>query len=364
MKIKRLLSLFMAGVIMMSFTVFASAEDKEAAKGSLRILDMNVDGLPVPAGLSKDNKSPIKSANSIIEYINKSGADIVSTQENFNFFPMYKQGLKYDNISAYNGGAAVGDGLALASKFKMFNVKHIAWDTACGVLDCGSDELTPKGFMVATIEIADGVYVDYYTLHADACEDEGSLQAKRDQFDQLCAFIDDYSEDRAVILAGDFNSNYTIVLGDVLRDNFVARGFKDTWVEVKNDGDYCPSYSELRSRYGNVDYWGNYDCLDKVYYRDGANLKFEATSHEYVFCYTINQDGERVLATDHASVVTELDYEIIDAQMNPVELKVERNTTVFDLAFRATKTIVKDIFLLLKQIPALIKGETKLDWMK
>ena len=50
-------------------------------------------------------------------------------------------------------------------------------------------------------EIADGVYVDVYNLHADANEDEGSLQAKKDQFDQLKAFIDEYSADRAVIIA-------------------------------------------------------------------------------------------------------------------------------------------------------------------
>lgn len=366
---KKFLSIVLAAVMAFSFSAVAFAAENEAepetaSTGSIKILDMNVDGLPVPAGFSKDNKSPIKSANSIIEFINKNSADIVSTQENFNFFPMYKTKLSYDNISAYNGGAAVGDGLAVASKYKLWNVKHVPWDVACGVLDCGSDELTPKGFMVATIEIEDGVYVDYYTLHADACEDEGSLQAKREQFDQLCDFIDSYSADRAVILAGDFNSNYTIVLGDVLRDKFVARGFKDTWIETQNGGDYNPSYSELYERYGKVNYWGYYDCLDKVYYRDGANLKFEAKTHDYVFCYTNNQEGERVLASDHAAIITELEYKTVKADMQSMELKAERRTTVFTLLFRAAKTIVKDIFLLIKQIPALIAGDTKLDWMK
>lgn len=366
MSIKKIIGLLLAVMMILSASVSVCAAEDEvfSADGVIKILDMNVDGLPVPAGLSKDNKSPINSAHSIIEFINANNADIVSTQENFNFFPMYKTGLNYDNITSYNGGAAVGDGLAVASKYKIYNVKHVAWDTACGVLDRGSDELTPKGFMVATIEIADGVYIDYYTLHADACEDEGSLQAKRDQFDQLCEFMDNYSEDRAVILAGDFNSNYTIVLGDVLRDKFVARGFKDTWVEVKNDDDYNPSYSELYEKYGKVNYWGYYDCLDKVYYRDGANLQFSASEHDYVFCYTNNKDGERVLATDHAAILTELEYKIVEAQMKPVDLKAERRTTIPMLFFRAAKTVIKDIILLIKQIPGVISGEIKLEWMK
>lgn len=366
MKLKKIISFVLAIIMLFGISVSAFAEDdyEVVSSGALKILDMNVDGLPIPAGLSKDNKSPINSASSIIDFINTQNSDIVSMQENFNVYPMYKNGLKYDNISEYNGGAAVGDGLAVASKYKMYNVKHIAWDVACGVLDCGSDELTPKGFMVATIEIADGVYIDYYTLHADACEDEGSLQAKRDQFDQLCEFIDEYSQDRAVIIAGDFNSNYTIVLGDVLREKFVANGFKDTWVEAVNNGDYNPSYSELYKRFGNVNYWGYYDCLDKVYYRDGANLKFECADHEYVFCYTNNQDGEKVVASDHAAIITQLDYKIVKADMKEIKVKKEFPTTIFTLFFRAAKTVCKDIYLLIKQIPGVISGDTKLDWMK
>lgn len=366
MNFKKVISVILAVIMVFSISIPAFAEEsgEVISSGTLKILDMNVDGLPVPAGLSKDNKSPIDSASSIIDFINTQNADIVSMQENFNVFPMYKTGLKYDNISEYNGGAAVGDGLAVASKYKMYNVQHVAWNVACGVLDCGSDELTPKGFMVATIEIADGVYIDYYTLHADACEDEGSLQAKRDQFDQLCKFIEEYSEDRAVIVAGDLNSNYTLVLGDMLREKFVANGFKDTWVESENNGDYYPSYAELYERYGKVSYWGYYDCLDKVYYRDGANLKFECADHDYVFCYTNNKDGEKVVASDHAAIITQLDYKIVKADMKPVTAEEEAPTTIFTLAFRAAKTILKDIFLLLKQIPGVISGDTKLDWMK
>ena len=364
--LKKIISLLLSVIFVFSFSVFAFAEqdDSTAFDGTIKFVDFNVDGLPIPAQFAKDKKSPIASAKSIIEFINSFDPDIVNMQENFNLYKMYQKGLAAEYISEYSGGIAVGDGLGTASKFAMTDVKHIPWDTACGILDRGSDELTPKGFMVSTLQVADGVYIDVYNLHADANEDEGSLQAKVEQFEQLKAFIDKYSGDRAVIIAGDFNSNYTIVLGDTLREKFVADGFKDTWVECENNGDYYPNYGELAQRYNQQSYWGYFDCLDKIYYRDGAGISFEALSHEYVFCFTKSETGEQVRASDHAAIVSELGYTLTgEKDVDSVHVP-EAKITFLDLVRKALVTMAHTLKLIFSELPALISGEMEIGWNK
>lgn len=364
MKIKKAISFVMAVVLLFSVgvSVFAS-DNSEVKSGSMKIINMNVDGLPIPSFLSSVKKSPIASANAIIDFLNGYDADLVMMQENFGLYPYYQKKLAYDNITGFVGGTGVGDGLGIASKYSLYNVKHIPWDTACGILNCGSDELTPKGFMVATAEIADGVYIDVYTIHADANEDDGSLKAKVEQFNQLCDYIDTYSKDRAVIVTGDFNSNFTLVLGDVLREKFVACGFKDTWVEVCNDGNYNFTYDEMYEKY-HTDYWGHYDGLEKMFYRGTDTLTLEAKSHEYVFCTVENIEGQTVNAADHAASVVEMTYTVTETKTPDTPLEKEQAMSVTELCEKAVKYLFKALKLIISQIPGLIKGDIDIGWGK
>jgi hypothetical protein len=70
-----------------------------------------------------------------------------------------------------------------------------------GSADCGAQ----KGFSVSRTELAPGVAVDVYNLHADAGSHLNDIDARTDNFAQLADFIVEYSEDRAVILGGDTN---------------------------------------------------------------------------------------------------------------------------------------------------------------
>lgn len=364
MKFKKVISIIMATVLLflVGITSFASDSD-EVKSGTMKIINMNVDGLPVPSFLSSVKKSPIASANAIINFLNRYDADFVMMQENFALYPYYQKKLAYDNITGFVGGTGVGDGLGIASKYYLYNVKHIPWNTACGILNCGSDELTPKGFMVATAEIEDGVYIDIYTIHADANEDEGSLKAKVEQFDQLCDYIDTYSKDRAVIVTGDFNANFTIVLGDVLREKFVDNGFKDTWVEACNNGNYNFTYSEMYEKY-HADYWGHYDGLEKMFYRGTDTLTLEAKSHEYVFCTVENTEGQTVNAADHAASVVEMTYTVTADQTPDVPLEKEQAMNASELLKKAVKYLSKALKLIISQIPGLIKGDIDIGWGK
>ena len=362
---KRIISLILCLLLLLPAVLTAAAEEYKADNpGSITFVDFNVDGLPIPSFLSSSKKSPVKAATMISRFIKDCGADIAVMQENFNVYPIYERTLSGYNLTQYTGGAGVGDGLAVASKFSLGNVEHQAWKSACGILTSGNDRLTPKGFMKATAELSEGVYLDIYTLHCDAFEDEGSLQAKRDQFHQLADYIDKNSQGHAVIIAGDFNSNYSIVLGEELREVFVNNGFKDTWIEACNGGDYNVNYAQWCEKLGVSSYWGYFDCLDKVYFRSSEKLKLSVLNHEYKFVDMINEKNEKVRASDHAAIVTELSYEITDFPQQAEALKPEKTITSISRFFAFIKAFFRDLALVISELPALISGEIKFDWIK
>ena len=361
---KKIISLFLCAAFFVSATCFVSAQqDDSPVIGTLKIVDFNVDGLPVPSFLSSSGKNVFTSADSIIGFLNEHSCDILMMQENFNLYKKYTDSLDMPYITASSGGAGVGDGLGIASKMPVYNVAHIPWDSAYGIFNAGSDELTPKGFLSVTLELGEGIYIDVYTLHADANEDENSLQAKREQFKQLSDYIDSHSKDRAVIIAGDFNSNFSIVLGDELRETFIDRGFKDTWVEACNGGNYNSTYDELYNKY-QIHYWGHYDCLDKIFYRDGGGVNFDILSHDYEFCYTTSTSGETVIASDHAACIAELKYTVSETESSEFELLPEQGISFADKFKRFIKSLFNALKLIISQVPGLISGDIQPDWMK
>ena len=60
-------------------------------------------------------------------------------------------------------------------------------------------------FSVGRHELAPGVVIDVYNLHADAGGGAGDEAARAAQFVQLAAFMSGYSAGNAVIVAGDTN---------------------------------------------------------------------------------------------------------------------------------------------------------------
>ncbi|HUF32028.1 MAG TPA: hypothetical protein VMN58_02320, partial [Acidimicrobiales bacterium] len=68
-----------------------------------------------------------------------------------------------------------------------------------------SDCAAQKGFSMARTELAPGVTVDVYNLHADAGGGERDQEARVDNYAQLAAFVNEHSAGRAIILGGDTN---------------------------------------------------------------------------------------------------------------------------------------------------------------
>lgn len=373
--LKKVLSVILALTVFFCMATIAFAEDESnIITGQMNVISFNVDGLPVPSFLSSSKRDPLKATKLIAKQMNEADCDILCAQEDFNFHSTLKNNLDMDYATLTSGGAGVGDGLNIFSKYPIYNAGRVAWNSAYGIFNCGSDELTPKGIQYCTVEIADGVYVDVYNIHADAWEDENSMQAKYEEFDQLSALIEEHSGDRAVILTGDFNTNYSLFkmgylngtykidLCDKLIQNFVNNGFKDAWVEYNNDGNYNIDYYEMYNKYG-CEYPRTWDTLDHVYYRDGKGVSFNLISAVYDGFDTdeITWDGH---LSDHAAVRTTLGYTVNMDEVTAPEQTVTQQFCLPEYVFNSVKAIFKLVFKALVNLPEFILSGEGLGWLK
>ncbi|MCQ2485702.1 MAG: endonuclease/exonuclease/phosphatase family protein [Clostridia bacterium] len=369
--LRKVLSALLSIIMIVScMCIVSSAEE---TTGTLNVVSFNVDGLPVPSFLSSTKRNPLKSTKIMAEQINASDCDILCAQEDFNFHRTLEKNLDMEYATLTSGGAGIGDGLNIFSKYPIYNVNRVAWDSAYGIFDCGSDELTPKGILYCTIEIEDGVFVDVYTLHADAWEDDKSMTAKAEQFDQLMELIETVSgTDRAVILTGDFNTNYSVFregykagrynvdLCQKLLDNFVSHGFKDSWIEYNNNGNYDFTYNEMYNRYG-CQYNRVWDTLDHVYYRDGAGVSFELISavYEDFDSDEVTWDGH---VSDHSAVKTSLKYTVNKAELKAPEALTTEKYDFFTSTAVGAGRLVELVFKAIVNLPLLFKNG--IGWIK
>lgn len=370
---KKIISILLTVILFLSCTAVAFAEENNTVTGTLNVVSFNVDGLPIPSFLSSTKRNPIEATKLIAKQINASDCDILSVQEDFNLHGILEKNLSMEYATLTSGGVAVGDGLNVFSKFPVYNVGRVPWRTAYGVYDCGSDELTPKGILYCTVEIADGIFVDIYNIHADAWEDDKSMEAKADQFDQLIELVEEHSgSDRAVILTGDFNTNYTVFragyqngtykidLCQKMLDDFIGHGFKDSWIEYNVDGNYDITYAQMWERYG-CEYPRNWDTLDHVFYRDGAGVTFrlEEALYDSFDCDEITWNGH---LSDHAAVRTRLTYTADPDNVKPLEIKQSEKFNLSEYILTSMKKITKVLWLAIINIPDLIKNG--IGWIK
>lgn len=276
----------------------------EAEKIDVKAVNYNVAGLPFGI-FSGENVMANQRVSG--KYLSENGFDIVAVQEDFDFHRNLLSALNgFDYITNHTGGIPGGDGLNIFTKgMPVYNETRVPWDEACGILSDGSDELTPKGFMYTVIDIGNGVYVDFYNLHADAYGGEGSRKARTAQFKQLARFIEERSAEnnRPVIITGDFNyhlhsrednySLYNILCKDL--------GFKDAWVEFHNGGDYF----NMNAWPSTGPSWGNWDSVERFMYRAGGGVDIAVSDFRYT---NVTDDSGKVLS-DHAAA--ECDFTFI-----------------------------------------------------
>jgi len=182
-------------------TVPVQAE-KTDEKLEISILNYNVAGLPKLFG----NAAADVEANqrAIGQILAGSEYDIIAVQEDFGYHKALAAGLTgYPYTTNHSGGVPGGDGMNIWAKYPLYNETREAWEEAYGIIEDGADEMTPKGILYTVVDLGDGVYLDFYDIHADAYGDEGSAAARRAQYLQLAEMIEEKSEGRPVIVTGD-----------------------------------------------------------------------------------------------------------------------------------------------------------------
>ncbi len=266
-----------------------------AAEGSFSFLNFNVAGLPsLTASSEKAARQKL-----LGQKVGADGYDIVAVQEDFGYDGDFAAGLGMPFRSYGPQSAAFGDGLNVFSKTAVYNVAREGWNKKGGMLWEG-DIVSQKGVMLAVVELAPGVYVDVYNLHADAYGGQESVDARYDNFNQTMNFINKYSKDHAVIVTGDFNEAFHFgAEGKNFYSVFVEQlGFADVWVELVNGG----SYTDFSAWSG--DYWGHWDSVECILYRSSDTVTLTPTSHQYIN-YKDN-DGKSI--SDHYAAAATFTY--------------------------------------------------------
>jgi len=99
------------------------------------------------------------------------------------------------------------------------------------------------------VRLDEGVYIDFYNLHADAGNQPEDFDARRSNIAQLADYITSNSVGNAVIVFGDTNARYYAV-GDNIHHLSQQCNLTDVWVQVARGGnvpapgstaDECPT---------------------------------------------------------------------------------------------------------------------------
>ncbi len=325
----------------------------KSEKYHLKAVNFNVAGLPFVASFGENLIANQKSAG---KYLSENDFDIVAVQEDFGYHKYLvnsMSGLEY--MTSHTGGIPGGDGLNIFTKdMPLYNETRISWNESSGILSDGSDELTPKGFVYTVIDVGNGIYVDFYNIHADAYGGAGSIAARTSQYKQLAEFMQARlaENDRPVIVTGDFNNHIHQHEdnGALYNTLYLECGLKDAWVEYHNDGNYFNM-----SKWNSTDLpsWGNWDSVERFMYKPGGGVDIVVSDFRYV--EVCNENGEVI--SDHSSA--ECDFMFVkttDFVENTQELQTTTGSE--NGFFYRLKWIFKDLFMIisdLRNLPELLK---------
>ncbi|NBM18584.1 jacalin-like lectin [Streptomyces sp. GC420] len=265
-------------------TATATAATPAAATGTLSVLTYNIAGLPLGLGDSDPETNTPLIGQRLSSY------DIVNVQEDFNYHASLYANDTHPHRTATSGGAGIGDGLNTLSDHPFEDFERVDWN------DCtGTDCLTPKGFSLARVRLAEGVYVDLYNVHTNADTTDAALAARRANIEQLSDFIRANSAGNAVIVMGDTNTRYTRA-GDNIRTLTQENGLTDAWVELVRGGSAPAAGSEALVCDATAP-TDSCEVVDKVLYRSGPLVDLRATRYHNEWQKFLDSDGEHL--SDH-----------------------------------------------------------------
>ena len=323
----------------------SSAEESDSV--SARFMNYNVSGLPdVKYLLGKEGGVDVPSNQSTLgKQLDKSPYDVIAVQEDFGYHDLLVANMgSYKNKTTHYGSIPGGDGLNVFTRsIPIYDMKRTAWNVSGGPIADG-DSLTAKGILYTVLDMGDGIYVDFYNIHADAFDDPDSAAARASQYEQLMDLVEKNSADRPVIITGDFNTTLCLMHWEnnadeyALREQFYVRGgFKDAWNELCGDGNYVDPPA---SNY----VWGESDSVEKYLYRDGGGVSITASDFEYVRFY--NLKGESI--SDHSAAVCDFTFTKTDDFVPDARAHSVKTVSAAAIRFNMLKWIIKDLIQVFK----------------
>lgn len=291
---RRLLGTLAAAALAVTGLAGTGATPAAAATGgSFNVLTYNVAGLP--EGLSSGNPE----TNTPLISPRLAGYDIVNVQEDFNYHAALYAGDNHPYRTATSGGVPFGDGLNTLSDYAFEDFERVKWNNCTGT-NC----LTPKGFSLARVRLAEGVFVDLYNVHTNADDTDDALAARRANITQLSSFIQTNSSGNAVIVMGDTNTRYTRS-GDNIRTLADENGLTDAWVQLAKGGTrptqgadalLCPTTAPTNGC----------EVVDKVLYRGSDLLSLNATRYNNEWTSFLDSAGGNL--SDHFPHTVDFSY--------------------------------------------------------
>lgn len=323
--VKKMLSGILALSCAFAMLPTADAHAAESEPGTFTAVSMNVDGLPNLFGINEDGPAA-DGTRAISAKIAEYDWDIIGVSEDFNYNDELMSSLSANyNAGTHRGGVSWltnnTDGLNLIWKksLSVTGEKWTSWNThySTGIFGTGNgaDGMIDKGFRYYEAEVADGVYVDIYILHMDADSDQGDIDARYAQLEQLANAITASDNDNPIIVMGDTNCRYT---REDIREAFINPinedprfEIKDAWIEGAWDGTY-PNVGDPALLA--VDKGGNYEypqaeIVDKIFYINNTDSKVKLTLDSYSVATDFTDDSGTALA-DHWPIVGTFTYTV------------------------------------------------------
>ena len=297
--VKKMSCLLAAAVLLSTCPVGGNLKaSANTASKTFTVLQYNVAGLP--EGLSSGNPS----ANTVLISPKLNDYDICSVDEDFAYHDQLISKVTSPYLTKTSGNVPFGDGMNLISKLPFYDLDRVKWNKSFGFITNGADQMTPKGFLYTQVEIEAGVYVDYYSFHADADTDSGSEAARRDNLSQIAEYVNTYSKGHAVIIAADTNCRYTRTEDKLLENLVKPCGLTDAWIELDRGGSY-PAFGDALMDSTHLNGPDN-EVVDKIFYRSGPDVTLKALSYRLENTKFVDSKGNQL--SDHYPITATFQY--------------------------------------------------------
>lgn len=159
------------------------------------------------------------------------------------------------------------------------------------------------------VQLAEGVFIDFYNLHADAGSDVSDQQARISNFNQMADFMSVYSAGNAVVVFGDTNSRYTSTASE--NRIFGERvGLRDPWVELVKGGT-PPVAGADPLVCENPSTTNECETVDKVFYRGSRAIDLQPSFWNYESLKLLQPSGD--ILSDHNPISVNFTYTLSDS---------------------------------------------------